>query len=59
MPTTPHEDEWLLNKVAINQKIERATAQLDRGEGISGEELRARLEKRKAEWLAKHTAEDV
>jgi hypothetical protein len=32
------EDEWL--------------AQLDRGEGISGADLRARLGKRKAAWLA-------
>lgn len=47
------EDEWLIdNKDAINQKIERAMAQLDRGEGISGEELRDRLESRKAAWLA-------
>jgi predicted transcriptional regulator len=33
-------------------RIERGIAQLDRGEGIPGEELRARLEKRKAAWLA-------
>jgi Arc/MetJ-type ribon-helix-helix transcriptional regulator len=47
------EDEWLAqNEEAINQKIERGIAQLDRGEGISGEELRARLEERKAAWLA-------
>jgi antitoxin ParD1/3/4 len=42
------EDEWLIdNKGAINEKIERARAQLDRGEGIAGESLRDRLEKRK------------
>jgi putative addiction module CopG family antidote len=47
------EDQWLSrNKDAINRKIERATAQLDRGEGIPGEELRGRLDKRKAAWLA-------
>ena len=47
------EDEWLLeNKNAINEKIERAIAQLDRGEGIPGEELRGRLESRKKAWLA-------
>ena len=47
------EDEWLArNEEAINGKIERGIAQLDRGEGIPGEELRARLEKRKAAWLA-------
>jgi antitoxin ParD1/3/4 len=47
------EDEWLTeNKGAINEKIDRAISQLDRGEGISGEELRVRLEKRKVAWLA-------
>lgn len=46
-------DEWLAqNKGAINEKIERGIAQLDGGEGISGEELRGRLENRKAAWLA-------
>ena len=46
------EDEWLWeNKDEINQKIVRATAQLGRGEGILGEELHTRLEKRKADWL--------
>jgi antitoxin ParD1/3/4 len=47
------EDEWLTeNKDSINEKIERAISQLDRGEGVPGEELRGRLEKRKAAWLA-------
>ena len=47
------EDEWLAqNKEAINEKIERGMAQLDRGESISCEELRGHLEKRKAAWLA-------
>jgi antitoxin ParD1/3/4 len=47
------EDEWLeQHKDAINEKIERAIGQLDRGEGIPGEELRARLDARKAAWLA-------
>jgi len=47
------EDEWLAqNAEAINEKIERGIAQLDRGEGISGAELGARLGKRKAAWLA-------
>jgi Arc/MetJ-type ribon-helix-helix transcriptional regulator len=46
------EDEWLVdNKGAINEKIERAMAQIDRGEGVSGEGLRERLEKRKDAWL--------
>ena len=47
------EDEWLKeNKDAVNEKIDRAITQLDRGEGISSDELRHRLEKRKAAWLA-------
>jgi hypothetical protein len=47
------EDEWLAqHKDTINEKIERGIAQLDRGEGISGNQLRERLEKRKTSWLA-------
>jgi antitoxin ParD1/3/4 len=46
-------EAWLQeNREAINAKIERGLAQLDRGEGISGDELRARLEADKAAWLA-------
>jgi antitoxin ParD1/3/4 len=38
-------ETWLQeNKDAINSKIERGLAQLDRGEGISGDQLRGRLE---------------
>jgi len=44
---------WLQeNKDAINAKIERGLAQLDRGEGIAGDKLRARLADDKAAWLA-------
>ena len=47
------ENEWLLeNKHLVNEKIDRAVSQLDRGEGIAGDELPARLDKRKSEWLA-------
>jgi antitoxin ParD1/3/4 len=43
---------WLReNKDAINTKIERGLAQLDRGEGIPGDKLRARLAADKAAWL--------
>jgi Arc/MetJ-type ribon-helix-helix transcriptional regulator len=50
------EDEWLTeNKEVIDEKIGRAIAQLDRGEGIAGDELPRRLEKRKAAWLAEQT----
>jgi Arc/MetJ-type ribon-helix-helix transcriptional regulator len=49
------EVEWASqDKHALNQKIERGIAQLDRGEGVSGDELRARLGRRKAAWLEEH-----
>ncbi|MGA2019722.1 MAG: hypothetical protein ABSH02_03965 [Candidatus Sulfotelmatobacter sp.] len=44
---------WLQeNKAAIDAKIERGLAQLDRGEGIPGDKLRDRLEADKAARLA-------
>ena len=47
------QDDWLFeNRTAIREKIDRAMAQLERGEGIPGEDLADRLEARKAEWLA-------
>ncbi|MFI5114991.1 MAG: hypothetical protein ACHP7J_07595 [Terriglobales bacterium] len=43
---------WLQeNKEDINAKIERGLAQLDRGEGVPGDQLRGRLEADKAAWL--------
>jgi antitoxin ParD1/3/4 len=46
-------EAWLQeNKEAINAKIERGLAQLDRGKGITGDDLRKRLEVHKAAWLA-------
>ena len=46
------ETEWLAeNKNAINEKIARGIAELDRGEGVSGEAARARLQQRKTDWL--------
>ena len=46
------EDEWLSeNKSAIDEKIERAMAQFERGEFFSAEESRADMGRRKAEWL--------
>jgi antitoxin ParD1/3/4 len=48
-------EAWLQeNKVAINSKIERGLAQLDSGEGISGDQLRDRLAADKAAFLAEH-----
>jgi Arc/MetJ-type ribon-helix-helix transcriptional regulator len=47
------EEDWLEeNKEAINAKISRGLAQLDSGEGISGDVARARLQERKAGWLS-------
>jgi antitoxin ParD1/3/4 len=49
-------DAWLEeNKDGINAKIERGLAQLDRGEGIPGEQLRERLAADKKAWLADRT----
>jgi antitoxin ParD1/3/4 len=46
-------EAWLQeNKEAVNAKIERGLAQLDRGEGIPGDQLRTRLSADKAAWLA-------
>jgi antitoxin ParD1/3/4 len=51
-------EDWLQdNKDTINEKIELAMAQLDRGEGISGDQLRTRLESRKAALLAENGRE--
>ena len=48
-------EAWLQeNKIAINSKIERGLAQLDSGEGISGDQLRDRLAADKAAFLAEH-----
>jgi hypothetical protein len=48
---------WLKeNKDTIEHKIERGLAQLDKGEGIPGGRLRARLEADKAAWLAAHSS---
>ena len=49
------ETDWLLqNKDLVNDKIARGIAQLDRGEGVSGAEARARLQKRKTGWQKKN-----
>jgi len=49
-------EAWLEeNKEAINAKIERGLAQLDRGEGIAENQLRGRLEADRAAWLRDHS----
>jgi hypothetical protein len=48
-------EAWLLeNKDAIDATIEPGLAQLQRGEGIPGTKLRARLAEDKAAWLKDH-----
>jgi len=43
-------DEWLLaNRAAINAKIQRGIAELDRGEGIPEDELDAHLARLKSQ----------
>lgn len=49
------EDGWLVeNKNEIDEKIERAFGQFDRGDFFSAEESRADMEERKAAWLREH-----
>lgn len=48
------EEDWLLkNKKAIGAKVSRGLAQLERGEGLSGDMARDRLQKKKAAWHAR------
>jgi antitoxin ParD1/3/4 len=49
-------EAWLQeNKEGINAKIERGLAQLDRGGGIPGDQLRGRLSADKTAWLKDHS----
>jgi len=49
LETQEEQDRWLSdNREAINAKIRRGIEQLDRGEGIPGNELDAHLAKLKA-----------
>lgn len=51
------ETDWLAqNQDAIDEKIGRGIAQLDRGEGVLGEVARARLQQRKTGWLRDNNA---
>ncbi|MEP6714916.1 MAG: hypothetical protein ABJC09_05040 [Terriglobia bacterium] len=46
------EDGWLIeNKADIDEKIERAFAQFERGESFSAEQSLMDMEERKAAWL--------
>jgi len=45
------EEAWLeLHRREIGEKIDKAIAQIDRGEGMTPEQSRARLEEKKAAW---------
>ncbi len=47
------EDEWLHDqRSGIEEKIERAWAQSERGEFLTAQEARADMEQRKAAWLS-------
>jgi len=48
-----HEEEALLanDSHAIHEKIERAFGQFERGESLTPEESRVRLQEKKAAWL--------
>ena len=49
------EEEWLQeNRSILNAKISRGLAQLDSGRGIADDQARARLQERKAAWLAEN-----
>lgn len=49
LETQEEQDRWLIdNRDAINAKIRRGIAQLDRGEGISEDQLDAYLTEQKA-----------
>jgi len=51
--------EWLVeNREAINEKIARGVAQLDRREGVSGEAAKERLQQRKADWLSERSEQN-
>lgn len=49
------EEGWLQeNRSSVNAKIARGLAQLDSGQETSADVARARMEKRKAAWLAEN-----
>jgi hypothetical protein len=52
LQTQEEQDRWLFeSRETIVAKIGRGLAQLDRGEGMPGDEARAQLQERKAAWL--------
>ena len=52
LQTQEEQDRWLMDqRDAINDKILRGIQHLDRGEGLSGDEVLMQLSKRKEAWL--------
>ena len=57
LETREEQDRSLLeNRSRITAKISRGIEQLDRGEGIPGDEAWARLQERTAAWLHRNPA---
>lgn len=53
--TQEEQDRWLAdNREFIEGKIRRGMEELERGEGIPGDEARQRLAVRKAAWFSEH-----
>jgi len=49
------EDSWLsLNRETIHEKIDRGLAELERGKGLTEDEVKARMEAGKKAWLVEH-----
>ncbi len=51
-----HEEEslWASEKQEIHEKIERAVGQFERGEYLTLEETRAKIQEYKAAWIAEN-----
>jgi hypothetical protein len=57
LETQRDQERWLAEeRLVIQEKIDRGLAQLDRGEGISEQDLRASLAARRGAWLAERSS---
>jgi len=57
LETQDERERWLIeDRSAIDEKIGRGLAQLDRGEGIPGDQLRSRLQAAKSAWFAENSS---
>jgi hypothetical protein len=58
LETQNERELWLIEeRSAIDEKIGRGLAQLDRGEGIPGDQLRSRLRAAKSAWFAENSSQ--